>query len=194
MPCLRPFFDQQHAIALHPWLCELPWCTRLSALMLELGRKRLHHALCHCGHRWHTTQECACARLCMPHTMPTPSLPHPPTPGAVLPFSILCDAYQTSNTLPLSQCPYGCKVALLDFSRDRKMMSVLCSRKQLEIMFSKGAPESIISRCTNILCNDDGSTVPLTANLRTELEARFRRLSKTASFFYRVFYRIIFDL
>ena len=70
----------------------------------------------------------------------------------------------------------GLQVALLDFSRDRKMMSVLCSRKQLEIMFSKGAPESIISRCTNILCNDDGSTVPLTANLRTELEARFRRL------------------
>lgn len=71
------------------------------------------------------------------------------------------------------------KVALLDFSRDRKMMSVLCSRKQLEIMFSKGAPESIISRCTNILCNDDGSTVPLTANLRTELEARFRSLAET---------------
>ncbi|KAK6939731.1 hypothetical protein RJ641_029262 [Dillenia turbinata] len=65
------------------------------------------------------------------------------------------------------------KVSLLDFSRDRKMMSVLCSRKQLEIMFSKGAPESIISRCTNILCNDDGSTIPLTATIRAELESRF---------------------
>ncbi|KAA8537867.1 hypothetical protein F0562_027553 [Nyssa sinensis] len=65
------------------------------------------------------------------------------------------------------------KVSLLEFSRDRKMMSVLCSRKQMEIMFSKGAPESIISRCTNVLCNDDGSTVPLTANIRAELESRF---------------------
>ncbi|PSS17305.1 Calcium-transporting ATPase 3, endoplasmic reticulum-type like [Actinidia chinensis var. chinensis] len=65
------------------------------------------------------------------------------------------------------------KVSLLEFSRDRKMMSVLCSRKQMEIMFSKGAPESIISRCTSILCNDDGSTVPLTANIRAELESRF---------------------
>ncbi|ONK74511.1 uncharacterized protein A4U43_C03F7130 [Asparagus officinalis] len=66
------------------------------------------------------------------------------------------------------------KISLLEFSRDRKMMSVLCSRKQQEIMFSKGAPESIISRCTHILCNDDASSVPLTTDIRNELEARFQ--------------------
>ncbi|KAI3784247.1 hypothetical protein L1987_43342 [Smallanthus sonchifolius] len=65
------------------------------------------------------------------------------------------------------------KISLLEFSRDRKMMSVLCSRKQIEIMFSKGAPESILSKCTSILCNDDGSTVPLTASIRAEIESRF---------------------
>ncbi|GAV56597.1 E1-E2_ATPase domain-containing protein/Cation_ATPase_C domain-containing protein/Cation_ATPase_N domain-containing protein/Hydrolase domain-containing protein, partial [Cephalotus follicularis] len=65
------------------------------------------------------------------------------------------------------------KVSVLEFSRDRKLMSVLCSRKQMVIMFSKGAPENIISRCTNILCNDDGSIAPLTANIRAELESRF---------------------
>ncbi|KAK6938564.1 Cation-transporting P-type ATPase, C-terminal [Dillenia turbinata] len=70
------------------------------------------------------------------------------------------------------------KVSLLDISRDHKMMSVLCSRKQLEIMFSKGAPESIISRCTNILCNDDGSTIPLTATIRAELESRFHSFAQ----------------
>ncbi|KAI9201497.1 hypothetical protein LWI28_024305 [Acer negundo] len=69
------------------------------------------------------------------------------------------------------------KVSILEFSRDRKMMSVLCSRKQMDIMFSKGAPESIISRCTNILCNDGGSTVPMTTNIRAELEARFNSLA-----------------
>lgn len=69
------------------------------------------------------------------------------------------------------------QISLLEFSRDRKMMSVLCSRKQIEIMFSKGAPENILSRCTSILCNDDGSTVPLTANIRAELESRFSRLT-----------------
>jgi Ca2+ transporting ATPase len=54
------------------------------------------------------------------------------------------------------------------------MMSVLCSRKQQEIMFSKGAPESVMARCTHILCNDDGSSVPLTMDIRNELEARFQ--------------------
>ncbi|KAG1341808.1 Calcium-transporting ATPase [Cocos nucifera] len=67
------------------------------------------------------------------------------------------------------------KISVLEFSRDRKLMSVLCSRKQQEIMFSKGAPESIISRCTHILCNDDGSSVPLTVDIRNELVARFQR-------------------
>ncbi|XP_041017387.1 calcium-transporting ATPase 3, endoplasmic reticulum-type isoform X2 [Juglans microcarpa x Juglans regia] len=65
------------------------------------------------------------------------------------------------------------KISVLDFSRDRKMMSILCSRKQKQIIFSKGAPESIISRSTNILCNDGGQTVPLTADIRAELESRF---------------------
>ncbi|KAJ4965624.1 hypothetical protein NE237_017473 [Protea cynaroides] len=66
------------------------------------------------------------------------------------------------------------KVYLLDFSRDRKMMSVLCSQKQVKIMFSKGAPESIISRCTSVLCNDDGSSIPLNIDVQAELEARFQ--------------------
>ncbi|KAG2535504.1 hypothetical protein PVAP13_9NG119300 [Panicum virgatum] len=66
------------------------------------------------------------------------------------------------------------KISILEFSRDRKRMSVLCSRKQQEIMFSKGAPESIMARCTHILCNDDGSSVPLTMDIRNELEARFQ--------------------
>jgi len=65
------------------------------------------------------------------------------------------------------------KVYVLEFTRDRKMMSVLCSHKQMDVMFSKGAPESIIARCNKILCNGDGSVVPLTAAGRAELESRF---------------------
>jgi Ca2+ transporting ATPase len=64
------------------------------------------------------------------------------------------------------------KLSVLDFSRDRKLMSVLCSRKQQEILFCKGAPESIFSRCTSVLCNDDGSAAPMTAEIRAELEER----------------------
>ncbi|XP_068484350.1 calcium-transporting ATPase 3, endoplasmic reticulum-type-like [Phaseolus vulgaris] len=48
------------------------------------------------------------------------------------------------------------KIHALEFSRDRKMMSVLCSRNQMHILFSKGTPESILPRCATILCNDDG--------------------------------------
>lgn len=66
------------------------------------------------------------------------------------------------------------KLDVLEFSRDRKMMSVLCSQNQLHVLFSKGAPESIISRCTTILCNDGGSVVPLTANIRAELDSKFQ--------------------
>ncbi|KAH9755833.1 calcium-transporting ATPase 3 endoplasmic reticulum-type [Citrus sinensis] len=69
------------------------------------------------------------------------------------------------------------KVSILEFSRDRKMMSVLCSHKQMCVMFSKGAPESVLSRCTNILCNDNGFIVPMTANIRAELESRFNSLA-----------------
>ncbi|WCJ35569.1 Sarcoplasmic/endoplasmic reticulum calcium ATPase 1 [Euphorbia peplus] len=65
------------------------------------------------------------------------------------------------------------KVSALEFSRDRKMMSVLCSRKQTAVIFSKGAPESIISRCSNILCDYDGSTIPLSTVMRDEIESRF---------------------
>jgi magnesium-transporting ATPase (P-type) len=56
------------------------------------------------------------------------------------------------------------------------MMSVLCSRNQLHVLFSKGAPESIISKCTTILCNGDGSVMPLTADIRAELDSKFNRL------------------
>ncbi|CAL5440906.1 unnamed protein product [Camellia sinensis] len=92
-----------------------------------------------------------------------------------------CSEYAESKHERASYCNHYWedqfkKVSLLEFSHDRKMMTVLCSRKQMEIMFSTGAPESIISRCTSILCNDDGSTVPLTANIRTELESRFHSL------------------
>ncbi|GFQ02577.1 calcium-transporting ATPase 3 endoplasmic reticulum-type [Phtheirospermum japonicum] len=65
------------------------------------------------------------------------------------------------------------KVSVLEFTRDRKMMSVLCNRKQIQIMFSKGAPESILPRCTTIMCNDDGSTARLTPEIRSEIESKF---------------------
>mmetsp|Transcript_45588 Transcript_45588/g.105296 ORF Transcript_45588/g.105296 Transcript_45588/m.105296 type:complete len:1062 (+) Transcript_45588:171-3356(+) len=55
------------------------------------------------------------------------------------------------------------KLAVLEFTRDRKSMSVLCkdSMQEGNILYVKGAPESILERCNSILL-PDGKIEPLT--------------------------------
>ena len=65
------------------------------------------------------------------------------------------------------------RIATVDFTRDRKVMSVLCTRKGQEIMFTKGAPENVLERCTHVLCNDNGASVPLTEAARAQVRAKF---------------------
>eukprot|EP00850_Spirogloea_muscicola_P005663 SM000026S08912 [mRNA] locus=s26:447090:456715:+ [translate_table: standard] len=67
------------------------------------------------------------------------------------------------------------KVATLEFSRDRKMMSVLCTRQGENIVFTKGAPENVLAACSNVMCNTDGSTVPLTQEVKSMLYSRLYR-------------------
>ena len=44
------------------------------------------------------------------------------------------------------------QVAVLEFSRDRKMMSVLAQRTASRpILFCKGAPEAVLGRCTQVV-------------------------------------------
>jgi len=57
------------------------------------------------------------------------------------------------------------KKATLEFTRDRKSMSVLCADKSQSggnVLYVKGAPESILERCTKIMLRD-GSVQDLTA-------------------------------
>ncbi|KAK6116040.1 hypothetical protein DH2020_008309 [Rehmannia glutinosa] len=84
-----------------------------------------------------------------------------------------CRGSNTTDSKARKYHKYDKEVSVLEFTRDRKMMSVLCNRKQIQIMFSKGAPESILPRCTNIMRNDDGSTVRLTSEIRSEIESKF---------------------
>ncbi|KAJ7565111.1 hypothetical protein O6H91_02G048300 [Diphasiastrum complanatum] len=62
------------------------------------------------------------------------------------------------------------KIATLEFSHERKMMSVLCVCNQQTLVFCKGAPEAIFQRCSSVLQNDDGKIVPFSTKIRAELE------------------------
>ena len=52
--------------------------------------------------------------------------------------------------------------AVFEFSRDRKSMSVLAGDGDQQKLLVKGAPESILERCSHALLGFDGNRVPLT--------------------------------
>ena len=52
--------------------------------------------------------------------------------------------------------------AVFEFSRDRKSMSVLAGSGMEQKLLVKGAPESILERCTYALCGPDGKRVTMT--------------------------------
>lgn len=59
------------------------------------------------------------------------------------------------------------RLMTFEFSRDRKMMSVLVNRAGAYCLYVKGAPESVLERCTTALVN--GATVPLSSNLKAAI-------------------------
>ncbi|CAK5279628.1 unnamed protein product [Mycena citricolor] len=62
------------------------------------------------------------------------------------------------------------RLLTFEFSRDRKMMSVLVKAHGSGALFAKGAPESVLERCTSAQVN--GSVVPLTPQLRAAILAK----------------------
>ncbi|XXG94561.1 GTP-binding nuclear protein gsp1/Ran [Hypoxylon texense] len=58
------------------------------------------------------------------------------------------------------------RLATYEFSRDRKSMSVLVQAGQQKKLLVKGAPESIIERCTHTLVGANGKRVPINDKLR----------------------------
>ncbi|KAH9842945.1 calcium-transporting ATPase [Rhodofomes roseus] len=60
------------------------------------------------------------------------------------------------------------KIMTFEFSRDRKMMSVLASKQGQGILYAKGAPESILDRSVSALVG--GDVVPLTPTLRAAIQ------------------------
>ncbi|RXW13904.1 hypothetical protein EST38_g11950 [Candolleomyces aberdarensis] len=62
------------------------------------------------------------------------------------------------------------RLLTFEFSRDRKMMSVLVKLNGSGSLFVKGAPESVLEKCTSVLVN--GKTIPLSPQLRAALLER----------------------
>jgi Ca2+ transporting ATPase len=62
------------------------------------------------------------------------------------------------------------RLLTLEFTRDRKMMSVLVRLNGTGALFVKGAPESVLDRCNTAMV--EGRTIPLTPQLRTALLER----------------------
>ncbi|KAH9210719.1 hypothetical protein DL95DRAFT_393224 [Leptodontidium sp. 2 PMI_412] len=74
----------------------------------------------------------------------------------------------TQDCLHLSSSWYEARtprLATYEFSRDRKSMSVLVGNKTQQKLLVKGAPESIIDRCTHTLVGANGKKVPMTKAL-----------------------------
>jgi Ca2+ transporting ATPase len=61
------------------------------------------------------------------------------------------------------------RLSTFEFSRDRKSMSVLVQDGKQQSLLVKGAPESIIDRCTSTVVGANGKTVPLNNKLASLL-------------------------
>jgi len=62
------------------------------------------------------------------------------------------------------------RLLTFEFSRDRKMMSVLVRLNGSGALFVKGAPESVLDRCTSVLV--DGKVIPLTSSIKSSILER----------------------
>mmetsp|Transcript_152256 Transcript_152256/g.270151 ORF Transcript_152256/g.270151 Transcript_152256/m.270151 type:complete len:1045 (-) Transcript_152256:125-3259(-) len=77
------------------------------------------------------------------------------------------------------------RLAVLEFSRDRKSMSVLCSDPSAvgssggNTLYVKGAPESVLDRCTRIV-TPDGRLEPFSQECRTAISTRTAGMSREA--------------
>ncbi|KAK5132465.1 hypothetical protein LTR08_009076 [Meristemomyces frigidus] len=62
------------------------------------------------------------------------------------------------------------KLSIFEFSRDRKSMSVLVGSGNSKRLLVKGAPESILARCTHCLVGSGGKRMPLSSKLSSLLQ------------------------
>lgn len=71
------------------------------------------------------------------------------------------------------------KEATLEFCRDRKMMSVISNEEGHLKLYTKGAPESVIDRCTMYML-PDGSTAHFTTEMKRNIMEGVEQMAKDA--------------
>jgi len=84
------------------------------------------------------------------------------------------NASAAANHFSELRCAPYAKLATLEFSRTRKSMSVLCRQRKggRNVLFVKGAPESVLPRCSHLRLAD-GTTV-LVRSVRVRVRVRVR--------------------
>ncbi|KAJ2901368.1 uncharacterized protein MKZ38_001922 [Zalerion maritima] len=96
-----------------------------------------------------------------------------PTEGALRVLAEKIGPCAPKDTHPENCCHYASswyekscpRLATYEFSRDRKSMSVLVQSGDHQKLLVKGAPESILERCTQALVGADGKKIPLDRKL-----------------------------
>lgn len=73
------------------------------------------------------------------------------------------------------------RLLTFEFSRDRKSMSVLARKKEANTasLFCKGAPESILERCSHILLSSNGTVVPLNKEIKEKIITKLLEYGQT---------------
>ncbi|CAN9425737.1 unnamed protein product [Alternaria alternata] len=90
----------------------------------------------------------------------TPDIAHNATRASISPEGLL----DFSTKHYESHYP---RLATYEFSRDRKSMSVLVKNGNSQKLLVKGAPESILDRCTNVIVGKNGKKMPMSKQLST---------------------------
>ncbi|KAI9494854.1 SERCA-type calcium-translocating P-type ATPase [Zychaea mexicana] len=73
------------------------------------------------------------------------------------------------------------RLATLEFTRDRKSMSVVVSSGTQNTLLVKGAPESILDRCQYVQTHESAAPVPMTTAIRDELNKKILEYGKGLS-------------
>lgn len=96
-----------------------------------------------------------------------------PTEGALRTLTEKIGPVAPSTAVGEDRCHYASawyekqytRLATYEFSRDRKSMSVLVQNSGTQKLLVKGAPESIIERCTSVLLGANGKKVQMNGKL-----------------------------